>query len=150
MRKALPLWKGQSGATQETPPDLLTTLCQPAHESKAVQSPNPRGNERRAHAQVPDCLSTPTAHLAHTNGCRASAMSSRRMSRYKLSLGKSDNRRMKPSTMDHQLSSQGLPANSLKMTWRRISIHCADESTDLGAQVRCSQEDRAPSHRPHA
>ena len=38
----------------ENPPDLLTTLCQPAHESKAVQSPNPRGNERRAHAQVPE------------------------------------------------------------------------------------------------
>ena len=45
-----------------------------------------------------NCLSTPAAQLAHTNGCRASAMLSCRMSRCKLPAGKSDKRRMKPST----------------------------------------------------
>ena len=42
---------------------------------------------------------------------------SRKLSRCKLPSGKSDIRRMKPSTMDHQLSSQSLSANSLKMMW---------------------------------
>ena len=64
-----------------------------------------------------NCLSTPAAQLAHINGCRASAMLSQGMSRCRLPSGKIDDRRMKPSTMDHQLSSQGLSENSLKMMW---------------------------------
>ena len=67
-----------------------------------------------------NCLSTPTVQLAHTNGCQASAMLSRRMSRCNLPSGKSDNRRMKPSTIDHHLSSQGfsgkLPENDVGRT----------------------------------
>ena len=45
-----PLGRGSPVQHMEIPPDLLTTLCQPAHESNAVQSPNPKGSERRTHA----------------------------------------------------------------------------------------------------
>ena len=62
-----------------------------------------------------NCLPTPVAQLAHIHGWHASAMLSQRMSRCKLASGNSKNQCMKPSTMGHQLSSQGPSANSLKM-----------------------------------
>lgn len=72
-----------------------------------------------AHWQLIVGLKAQLTRLRQTNGdvCWASAMLPRKMSRCKLPSGTSDNRRMKPSTIDHQLSSQGLYANSLKMIW---------------------------------
>ena len=60
-------------------------------------------------------MSMPLAQLANGNGPLASALSSRRISRRKLSPGNNYSRRMKPSRMDDHVSSQGLSESSLEM-----------------------------------
>ena len=132
MRKALPLWKGQSGATSGDFPRPARRFADLLVKPRLSRAPIPKETKGEPIPRSLNCLSIPTAQLAHISGCWASAMLPRSNSRCRLSSGKSDHRRMKPSTMDHQLSSQGLPgdgtASSLSMVHVRIVFglhrHC--------------------------
>ena len=61
------------------------------------------------------CVAIPLAQLPQVECRAASVMLSLRMSKCKLPTGMFESRRMNSSTWDHQVWSQGLSANSLKI-----------------------------------
>ena len=156
--KLCPPWKGQSGATHgdfsQTCSQRFADLLMKPRLSRAPIPEETKGEPIPRSLKLADCLSRPAAQLAHISGCQASAMLSQRMSSCRLPSGKSDNQRMKPS-MDHQLSSQGLSANSLKMMWGvtllRVDRDCRRRKAGCLAclSVVGPRPEGRPEPRPH-
>ena len=100
-------------------PGSLPDLKHFGHEAMTVKNTYPGGDERRGHARPREAkfMSIPLARLARQWAPLAPCISYisdiiSRMSRCKLSPGRNDRRRMKPSRKDHLASSQGLSENS--------------------------------------
>ena len=118
--KLCPLPRGSLGRRMEILSDLLTAPRQSAHGTKAFRVPIPRQVKEGPMLRSLNCCPHPQPGphwRTTTSSAKSSSMLSQRMPRCKLPSGKSDNQRMNPSTMDHQLSSHGVSANPLKMIW---------------------------------